>query len=122
MPVVVVDLHHHDDPMGDNEKLLAYLREAGEKKERDRELRREDIARRARLDEATTAAEENRIIMIDLDTISDPRKRAFVRMQQENIYRKNAESFQQPPTNDAFDMYGVNFGDLGGSGSNLGPF
>ncbi|KZV48631.1 hypothetical protein F511_26473 [Dorcoceras hygrometricum] len=65
-----------------------------------------------------TLQEENKILYIDLNTIGEPEVRDMVRKERAKILQKrNAARDQQE-----HETFGNYFGDLGGSGSNLGDY
>ncbi|XP_073154055.1 uncharacterized protein [Henckelia pumila] len=61
---------------------------------------------------------KNKILMMDVDSISDPRRREFIRKEQEKIMQKREEK-QQSGSNNNVDMFGQYLGDFGSSGSGL---
>ncbi|KZV22088.1 hypothetical protein F511_37718 [Dorcoceras hygrometricum] len=75
------------------------------------EIRQQKIA-------LATLQEENKILYMDLTTIGEPEVRDMVRKERAKILQKrNAARDQQE-----HETFGNYFGDLGGSGSNLGDY
>ena len=93
----------------DNAKLIEAL-------ERNNAHRKEHIA-------IQKLREENKILLLDLDTIRDPNKRAFIAAEQARIMQKRSAQHQPPPpppsaSND-FNNY---FDNIGGSKTDLSDY
>uniref|UniRef100_A0A0D3D9L3 No apical meristem-associated C-terminal domain-containing protein n=1 Tax=Brassica oleracea var. oleracea TaxID=109376 RepID=A0A0D3D9L3_BRAOL len=61
--------------------------------------------------------EENKMLLTNLESISDHTTREFIRSEQERIIKKRTRGQQQPPNAPTF--YGQLFSDIEGSGSGL---
>ncbi|XP_073152482.1 uncharacterized protein [Henckelia pumila] len=62
---------------------------------------------------------ENKILMMDVDFISDPCRRESIRKEHENIMQKKEEEEHQSGSNNNVDMLEQYFGDFGSSDSGL---
>ena len=63
---------------------------------------------------------EDKILMRDLNTITDPQVRAYMQAQKEQILQKRGQ-FQQPPP-PAPNMFGEFFNNIGGDGTDMPPY
>lgn len=61
--------------------------------------------------------EENKMLLTNLESISDHTTREFIRSEQERIIKKRTQEQQQPSNAPTF--YGQYFSDIGGSESSL---
>ncbi|KAK6123859.1 hypothetical protein DH2020_042398 [Rehmannia glutinosa] len=100
----------------ENAKLRELLLSSISKKERVVELEMKKIEAQNRKSKINELMREDNILMMNLDNISDPERREFFRLEQQQIMQKRRQT-QQP--NSSNDMFGDFFPDLGGSGSGL---
>ena len=80
-------------------------------------LKKQSLAEKARKREAKERFKEDKILMQDLSTISDPNARAFIEARKSEILQKRGQ-FQQPPPS-ASNSFGDYFNNLSGDGTNL---
>ncbi|XP_050233453.1 uncharacterized protein LOC126681940 [Mercurialis annua] len=91
-----------------NDKVIELLEKSGSDRQEQMKMQNEQFLFRKE-------KEENKILFIDLNTISNPRIRAITQAEQEKIIQKR-EQQQMSPQQDNFSQY---FHDIGGSRGNL---
>ena len=94
-----------------NEQLMEMLKKTSLDRQAQLDIQRENLALRK-------MKEENKILLQDLDAITDPRLREFLRAEQEIIMQRRSQQHQQGSSS-ATNAYGNYFDNLGGSGTNL---
>ncbi|XP_039017460.1 uncharacterized protein LOC120148392 [Hibiscus syriacus] len=84
------------------------------------QLEKERIEAINRRSEFAQLRREDKILAMDPDTISDPERHHYFRNEQQKIIRKRKEEEQSTST--TFNVFGMNFDDLGGSGGGLSDY
>ncbi|KAG8647596.1 glutathione S-transferase T3-like isoform X1 [Manihot esculenta] len=98
----------------DNEKLVESLANATAEREKERLMR-------SRALDLKEFKEENKILLLDLNSISDPIAHETFRQEKIRILEKRAQR-QQPPPSSASNVYGQYLNDISGSRSNLSEY
>ncbi|KAH6768746.1 hypothetical protein C2S51_014082 [Perilla frutescens var. frutescens] len=104
----------------ENEKLRELLPIGYEKKDIYLEMQEKKLEaqkRRQRLDELKR---DDKILLTNLDTIDDPERREYIRLEQQAIMHKRRQELQ---ANSTFNVFGMDFPDVGGgSGGGLSDY
>ncbi|XP_059310286.1 uncharacterized protein LOC132061500 [Lycium ferocissimum] len=101
-----------NEDVAENNRLVELLAKSGADRQRDLEMK----DRTLKLKEFR---EENKILLSNLDSISDPNIREFIRQEQKRIMDKRSQQFQQPQPQQSSAPYTQYFNDIGGSGNDL---
>ncbi|KAJ4869724.1 Uncharacterized protein Rs2_48704 [Raphanus sativus] len=106
-----------DTLVSSNEQVLDFLKESASSREKNNEIVQLRMQNQAKKLAFKEMREENKMLLTNLESISDHTTREFIRCEQERIIKKRTQEQQQPSNAPTF--YGQLFSDIGGSGSNL---
>ncbi|GFQ03467.1 glutathione s-transferase t3 [Phtheirospermum japonicum] len=107
----------------ENEKFREILLSSAAKRDRDIEVQMKKIEAKNRKSKINELMREDNILIINLDTISDPVRREFFRLEQNQIMQKRRQA-QQPDQqgSSTYNMFGQLFPDVGGDGAGLSNY
>uniref|UniRef100_A0A0D2ZS99 No apical meristem-associated C-terminal domain-containing protein n=1 Tax=Brassica oleracea var. oleracea TaxID=109376 RepID=A0A0D2ZS99_BRAOL len=106
-----------DTLVSSNEQVIGFLKENASAREKYFELTQLHMQNQAKKLALKEMHEENKMLLTNLESISDYATREFIRSEQERIIKKRTRGQQQPPNAPTF--YGQLFSDIEGSGSGL---